>query len=126
MSDVETTVARVLAEHFVMWNEVASRAPSGDWVCHCGLKFGFSDSAIAHVAAKVAEALAGPTPEGDDRESTRIREGVEALIAPGWRPNKGHEHDTTAAAYAAGRNDFIDQVRVVMWPAADGVGGGVR
>lgn len=45
-------VRETLAEHFVMWHDVEGRA-GGEWRCACGKKFGFSDTAIDHVAEQV-------------------------------------------------------------------------
>lgn len=39
---------------------------------------------------------------------------VEALVAPAWRANRGHEYDTTTKAFAAGRNDHIDRIRAAL------------
>jgi hypothetical protein len=60
------TVAAVLAAHFIMWRGLDGGGPAGEWFCHCGLKFGFSDSAIKHVAAALA--AAGLTTEADQME----------------------------------------------------------
>lgn len=58
---VEKIAARVLAEHFVMWHEIGTRAmPSGEWRCSCGKKFGFSDTAIEHQAAEIAREQVTP------------------------------------------------------------------
>lgn len=53
----------VLSVHFVMWHDMEG-PPGGEWRCQCGLKFGFSDSAIAHQAEMVA-ALAHPSTDPD-------------------------------------------------------------
>ena len=47
-------VREALADHFVMWrNHGARLGPSGEWFCACGKKFGFSDTAIDHIAVQV-------------------------------------------------------------------------
>lgn len=57
------SIREALGEHFVMWHPLAqngapltwtSAGPPGEWRCACGLKFGFSDSAIDHVAEVIA------------------------------------------------------------------------
>lgn len=55
-------VRRALADHFVMWHLFPDAAgPLGEWRCACGLKFGFSDTAIDHQRDAVLAALATPT-----------------------------------------------------------------
>lgn len=57
-------LAEVLREHFVMWHDLPKPlsttlpTPPGEWRCQCGLKFGFSDSAIDHQADALADLLA--------------------------------------------------------------------
>lgn len=51
-------VREALADHFVMWHDMGEAdQPPGEWRCACGLKFGFSDSAIDHVAEQVQSVL---------------------------------------------------------------------
>jgi hypothetical protein len=51
-------VRDVLGDHFVMWRALHGDGPVGEWLCQCGLTFGFSDSAIDHVAREVTAVLA--------------------------------------------------------------------
>lgn len=58
MSPVETLLAEVDGLHFVMWEQRGEDSgPDGEWVCACGKRFGFSDSAIEHRAAEQAKTL---------------------------------------------------------------------
>jgi hypothetical protein len=56
------TEEEVLAKHFVMWHWTTDRdesdgdVPPGEWRCSCGLKFGFSDTAIKHQAEEIRKA----------------------------------------------------------------------
>lgn len=53
-------VREVLASHFIMWHERPEGRPLGEWVCDCGKKFGFSDSAIDHqTEALIAAGVVG-------------------------------------------------------------------
>lgn len=45
-----------LSKHFVMHHDVEGRI-GGEWRCACGLKFGFSDSAIDHQASAIDETI---------------------------------------------------------------------
>jgi hypothetical protein len=46
------TVIAVLDQHFIMWRDMTQPGgPPGEWFCSCGAKFGFSHTAVAHVAA---------------------------------------------------------------------------
>lgn len=58
------SIEDVLAAHFIMWHDFDDTGrPKGEWVCQCGAKFGFSDSAIAHVADAIRAHLAEHTDE---------------------------------------------------------------
>lgn len=96
-------VRNALSDHFVMWTpSTVEGGPAGDWICQCGLEFGFSDTAIDHVAEEVERVierreararyfvfwrfflrLPGPTPLSDavQREAMRLRE-----LVPGVTP----------------------------------------
>jgi hypothetical protein len=39
---------------------------------------------------------------------------VRELVAPKLRTNRGHEFDNTTDAFAAGRNEIIDAIRLVV------------
>lgn len=61
----DNPIRAALADHFIMWHELDDLAgPSGEWRCQCGLKFGFSDSAIDHVAREVIRILPPAEPRG--------------------------------------------------------------
>lgn len=53
-----------LNHHFIAWHKADDRI-GGDWVCMCGKRFGFSDSAVSHQAAMVVKALNPPISEAD-------------------------------------------------------------
>jgi hypothetical protein len=56
------TLRAVLADHFVMWHDFEDPTPiRGEWRCACGLKFGFSDSAIDHQADALAGVVRDPS-----------------------------------------------------------------
>lgn len=60
VAGIEEVARRVLSEHFVMWTELdGTDTPPGEWRCQCGAKFGFSDTAIAHQAERIASELRG-------------------------------------------------------------------
>ena len=66
-------------------------------------------------AARVSVLLA-------ERDELRAQlDKVRELVRPAWRTNHGLTYDDPLEAYAAGRNDFIDQVREVL-----GVDGSTR
>lgn len=51
----------VLAAHFIMWQDERGPddvLPPGAWVCSCGLRFAFSDTAIDHQAEELARGRA--------------------------------------------------------------------
>lgn len=54
MTGLEERIYDGLREHFVMWRDLTGDGPPGEWFCSCGLKFGFSDTAIRHVAGVLA------------------------------------------------------------------------
>lgn len=41
-------------------------------------------------------------------------ERVRTICVPDWRSNRGHEHQTTTEAYAAGRNALLDDLRSAL------------
>lgn len=70
--DVES-IRAVLASHFVMWRDLNDLAgPSGEWFCECGETFGFSDSAIDHVAAFLAAHVARASTAGRERVARAV------------------------------------------------------
>jgi hypothetical protein len=54
------TIDETLGEHFVMWHALdpGENGPDGEWRCMCGLKFGFSATAITHQRDSLLAALA--------------------------------------------------------------------
>lgn len=67
-------------------------------------------------AAQVVQGLYGHLAAAE-QEAAALREQVAAASAfmePQWHTNPGHEYETTAAAYAAGRNDLIDKIRAAL------------
>lgn len=76
MSADTTGLRETLAAHFIMWHDVDGRI-GGEWRCACGLKFGFSDTAIDHIAHQVEQASReAPTPEPHSY-------AIEVLVNPG-------------------------------------------
>jgi hypothetical protein len=76
-----------LADHFIMWRDL-------ERFCSCGLKFGFSDSAIHHVASLLASREAAARAEAWD----------EAVQALGWALNNGPSE--RALPYVAEHNPY--------------------
>lgn len=52
--DSAEVIAGVLDRHFIMWRDLTDEdSPPGEWFCSCDAKFGFSYTAIRHVAAQL-------------------------------------------------------------------------
>lgn len=80
-------VHEALAIHFVMWHDLprsekpGGLTPSGEWRCACGLKFGFSDSGIAHQAAEVERIVAARVAAAEAKGRADAGEEIAARVA---------------------------------------------
>lgn len=110
-------IRKVVADHFVMWQEGTKPRglTPGAWVCACGLRFGFSDTAIDHVTEKIKEA--GRFAEAD---KGRLWEG---LVARCRRAEEMHAEASQLAGFLQARVADAQQVLLNFEQAAEAAPG---
>lgn len=98
----------VLDEHFVMWHDLDGDGPPGEWRCACGLKFGFSHSAVDHVAEQITAHLAARLSDPDVVEAAEV----------GWYVGCGWDVEEVEV----GQEATLTAARAALAAAADALG----